>query len=103
MQGVLGERWGETGLREGVALGYEELGLDEIQAGDGLGYGVFHLETGVDFEEEEFRGVRVHEELKGSKGAVFDLRWLISSAFMVFSREGKGIDSPSSPSSMPLQ
>lgn len=51
----------------------EELGLDEVGCGQGLGYGVLDLEAGIRFEEVVGVGWRVDEEFEGAEGEVGEL------------------------------
>ncbi len=58
---------------ERVALGDENLGADEIKAGDDLGDGVLDLDARVHLDEEPLVAVEVVEELDGAGIVVFDL------------------------------
>ena len=48
------------------ALRDADLGLDDIDAGDFLGDGMFHLDARIDLDEMEPAGLRVEQELRGS-------------------------------------
>ena len=67
---VLGE--GEAG--ESLAGGELKLGLHEVDAGDGFGDRVFHLETGIGFNEGEDVAVLggIDEEFEGAEAPVAD-------------------------------
>ncbi len=54
------------GLVEGLALGDEDLGADDVDAGDLLGHRVLDLHAGVHLDEVELAGVAVHQELDGA-------------------------------------
>jgi hypothetical protein len=58
---------------EGVALGDEDLGADEVEAGDDLGDGVFDLDARVHLDEEPLVPVEIVEELDGAGVVVADL------------------------------
>ena len=47
------------GAVQGEALGDLDLAVNDINAGDHLGDGVFDLDAGIDFNEEPFAGVGV--------------------------------------------
>ena len=46
------------------------LRLDQIDAGDGLGHRMLHLDARVDLDEKEIARVRVHQELDGAGASV---------------------------------
>ena len=53
-----------------AALRDENLGAYNVDAGDHFGNGMFHLDAGVDFDEEEFVGVNIDQEFDGASVAV---------------------------------
>ena len=55
----------DVGVGEGVALGDEDLGPDQVHAGDLLGDGVLYLDAGVHLDEVVV-AVPVHQELHGA-------------------------------------
>ena len=63
----------DLGRVEGVALGDEELGTHEIEAGDDLGDRMFNLDTRVHLDEEPLVPVEVVEEFDGAGVVVTDL------------------------------
>ena len=82
LNGLLGGDVDFLGV-EGIALGDEDLGADDVHVGDQLGDGVLHLNPGVHFDEVGV-ALQVHQELAGagvpvahvaaqSQGAVEDL------------------------------
>ncbi len=50
--------------RQGLPRGHEQLQPDQVEAGDGLGDRMLHLEPGVHLEEEEL--AVLEEELDGA-------------------------------------
>ena len=54
---------------EGIALGDEDLGADDVHVGDKLGDGVLHLDSGVHLDEVGV-AVPVHQELTGAGVAI---------------------------------
>ena len=56
---------------EGIAFGDEDLSLDNIDAGDQLGDGMFHLNPRIHFDEVVIT-VFINEKLDGAGTAVFD-------------------------------
>jgi hypothetical protein len=54
------------GLGDGRALGDQDLGAHDVDAGDLLGHGVLDLDAGIDLDEVEGAGVAVHQELDGA-------------------------------------
>src|SRR5690606_8961332 len=78
--GVLGVEPGLHGVAalggraafEPVAAGHVQLGLDQVEAGGGLGDRVFDLQAGVDLQEREELVAGVVEELHGGRAAVAD-------------------------------
>ena len=56
---------------EGIAFGDEDLSLDDIDAGDQLGDGMFHLNPRIHFDEVVIT-VFINEKLDGAGTAVFD-------------------------------
>ena len=57
---------------DGIPLGDEDLGADEIDAGDALGDGVLDLDAGVHLDEEPVVLIHVVEELDGAGVVVAD-------------------------------
>ena len=62
-----------SGSSRVAALGDEDLALDDVDAGDDFGDGVFDLEAGVDLDEVEGAGLGVDEEFDGAGVLVADL------------------------------
>ena len=58
------------GLVEGLALGDEDLGADDVDAGHLLGDGVLDLDARVHLDEEEIARVAVDQELDGAGALV---------------------------------
>ena len=65
---------GDPDLRvvEPVALGDQELGPDQVQAGDRLGHRMLNLDTRVHLDEVPLLGVDVHQELDRARVVVAD-------------------------------
>ena len=57
-------------LGDGRALGDQDLGADDVDAGDLLGHGMLDLHPRVDLDEEEVARVAVHQELDGAGALV---------------------------------
>ena len=64
---------GQADLRaaEGIARRHQQLGADDIHAGDHLGDGVLHLNTGVHLDEVVIAGL-VHQKFHGAGADVVD-------------------------------
>ena len=66
VQGDLSLGCAACGLGQRFALGNQNLRPDDINIGDFLGDRMFDLHAGVHFDEIEFIGVHIHQELDGS-------------------------------------
>ena len=64
----------DLGVGQRLALGDQDLALDEVDAGDDLGDGVLDLDARVDLDEVELAGVGVDQELDGAGVVVADVR-----------------------------
>ncbi|SPF81546.1 hypothetical protein PRI8871_03370 [Pseudoprimorskyibacter insulae] len=68
LQGVavqtdIGLAGGAGGLGQRLALGDQDLRLNDVDTGDFFGDGVFHLNAGVHLDEIELAGFHIHQEL----------------------------------------
>ena len=63
---LLGRDAGFVGSTDALAFGNTDLGLDQIEAGDHFGDGVFDLDARVHFDEVELAGFGVHQEFDGA-------------------------------------
>ena len=57
---------------QAVSLGDQDLGADQVEAGDDLGHGVFDLDPGVHFDEEPLVTVEIVEKLDRARVVVAD-------------------------------
>ena len=57
-------------MTEPLALGDEDLGAHDVDAGDDLGDGVLDLDARVDFNEIPVVGFRIEEEFDGARAVV---------------------------------
>ena len=57
-------------LGDGRTFGDQDLGADDVDAGDFLGHGMLDLDARVDLDEVEGAGVAVHQELDGAGALV---------------------------------
>ncbi len=62
----------DLGLVKFVALGDENLGANEVDAGDAFGHGVLDLNARVHFDEEPLLGIHVVEEFDGAGVVIAD-------------------------------
>ena len=53
-----------------VALGDENLALDDVEAGDDFGDGVLDLNARIDLDEEKFVAVEIEQKLDGAGVAI---------------------------------
>ena len=58
------------GLGQRLALGNQDLRLNDVDAGDFFGDGVFHLNTGVHLDEVERACVHIHQEFDGARAFI---------------------------------
>ena len=54
-------------LGDGLALGDQDLGLYDVDAGDFLGHGVFNLNPRIYLDKIELTVVHIHEEFDGAR------------------------------------
>ena len=60
-------------LGQRAALGDQDLRLNDVDAGDFFGDGVFHLNPGVHLDEVEFLIVHIHQEFNGARAFVIHM------------------------------
>ncbi len=77
LQGVtvqmhIGLAGGAGGLGQGRALGDQDLGLHDVDAGDLLGHGMLDLDARVHLDEVELLAVHIHQEFDGAGVLVAD-------------------------------
>ena len=63
-------RHARAGAADLLAFDQMNLRLDDVDAGDLFGHGVFDLDARIDFDEVEFAGVGIHQEFDSAGGDV---------------------------------
>ena len=87
-------RLGQAEVGQRAAPGDLDLEGHEVEAGDGLGHGVFDLDPGIGLDEEDLSGLGVHQEFEGAEGAVVgaggELQGVGAEGLAGLGRQGRG-------------